>query len=89
MVGKRDAARFAAMAKSIYTTQQKRLSQLLKAGRKKTGLTQFELADRLGHYRAFISRYERGERRLDVLEFLDVAEALKLDPAEVIAKVRA
>ena len=75
-------------AKAIYTKRQQRLCELLKAARRKAKLTQHDLAQRLGIYKSFVSRYERGQRRLDAIEFLAVAEALKLDPAEVLEEVR-
>ena len=49
--------------------------------------TQLALAARLGRHQQFISRYEQGERRLDAIEFVDVARALSLDPATLIAAV--
>ena len=75
------------MRKSIYTKRQERLCGLLKAARKKANLTQGALAKRLGTYTSYVSRYERGDRRLDVVEFLAVAQALKLDPADLLSKV--
>ncbi len=48
-------------------------------------LTQADLARALGRPQSFVSKFERGERRLDVIEFLDVARALSLDPMRVIA----
>ncbi len=77
------------MKKSIYSERQARLGQLLRAARKKAGIKQVALTKRLGKYKTFVSKYESGERRLDVIEFIEVAEALKLDPAEILAKVKA
>ena len=76
------------MGKSIHTERQKRLVALLKAAREKAGLTQIQLARRLGKYRTYVSKYETGERQLDVIEFLAVAEALDLEPGKVLARVR-
>ena len=76
------------MGKSIHTERQKRLVALLKAAREKAGLTQIQLARRLGKYRTYVSKYETGERQLDVVEFLAVAEALGLEPGKALAKVR-
>jgi transcriptional regulator with XRE-family HTH domain len=56
--------------------QQKRLLSFLETYRKKTGLTQTELARRLGRPQSFVSKYEIGERRLDVVELLTIANAL-------------
>ncbi len=43
------------------------------------------LAKKLGRPQSFVSKFERGERRLDVIEFLEVAKALGVDPARIIA----
>jgi transcriptional regulator with XRE-family HTH domain len=75
------------MQKSIHTNRQERLRALLKVARKMAGLTQDELAERMGAYKTFVSKYERGERQLDVIEFIAVAEALKLDPRALIDQV--
>jgi transcriptional regulator with XRE-family HTH domain len=48
-------------------------------------LTQVTLAKKLGRPQSFVSKFERGERRLDVPEFLDVARALGIDAAQVIS----
>ena len=49
---------------------------LLVEARRDAGLTQVALAKKLGRPQSFVSKFERGERRLDVTEFLDVARAL-------------
>jgi transcriptional regulator with XRE-family HTH domain len=51
-------------------------------------LTQTELAKRIGVDQAFISKCENGDRRLDVLEFLKIAEALDIDPASLVQVLR-
>lgn len=60
---------------------------LLVAARRDEGLSQDGLAKRLGRHQQFVSRYEIGERRLDVVEFADVARALGLDPASMVGGV--
>ena len=62
------------------------IGELVKA-RKHLGLSQEALAVRLGKHQQFVSRYEIGERRLDVAEFVDVACTLKLDPAILIKSI--
>lgn len=52
--------------------------EALRAARKQARLTQTELALKLGRRQQFVSKYESGERRLDIIEFLDVAKALDL-----------
>ena len=48
-------------------------------------MTQAQLAARLGRPQSFISKVETGERRLDVIEFLQLAKALKIDPVRIVA----
>jgi transcriptional regulator with XRE-family HTH domain len=52
-------------------------------------MTQQQLADRLGKPQSFISKYEGGERRIDVIEFITIAEALEMDPSRAIREIRA
>lgn len=52
--------------------------------RKNSGLTQSELAKVIGVDQSFISKVERGERRLDIVEFLFYCRALKISPSEII-----
>jgi transcriptional regulator with XRE-family HTH domain len=65
-----------------------RLSQLLIEARKKSGLSQQEVADRLGRPQTYVSRVERGTRQMDLVEFLEIAEAVGFDPAGFIRKLR-
>ncbi len=65
----------------------KRLRELLVQARKKADLTQSELSSRLKRPQSFVSKYERGERRLDVIEFGEVARALGIDPVQFLSKV--
>lgn len=53
---------------------------LLIDARKSAGLTQAQVAFRLGRPQSFVAKYENGERRIDVVEFLAIASALKADP---------
>lgn len=57
---------------------------LLVEMRERGGLTQVDVATRLGKPQSYVSKYERGERRLDVVEMLDIAEALGVSPAHVL-----
>lgn len=76
------------MRKSLFTARQRRLQTLLIEARKAQGMTQVELARRLKRRQSFISDYERGQRRLDVIEFLDITRALKADPHAIIDRLR-
>jgi transcriptional regulator with XRE-family HTH domain len=62
--------------KSIHSERYKRLLIKLIDARKAAGLTQVELASKLGRPQSFVSKYENGERRIDVIEFLDICEAI-------------
>jgi len=50
-------------------------------------LSQRQLADRLGKPRSFVSKIENRERRLDFVEFVEIARALGLEPAELLGRV--
>jgi hypothetical protein len=65
----------------------KRFQGLLIEARKRAGLTQYELAARLKRPQSFVSKFERGERRLDVLEFREVAQALGIDPIRFLRRL--
>lgn len=77
------------MGKSIHSPQHQKLRELLIAARKKAGLTQAEVAERLGRPQSFVAKYEGGERRLDVVELIQVAQALNADPARLVRAVAA
>ena len=68
------------VTKSLFSEKYDRFRQLLIAARKEAGLTQTEVAEKLSRPQSYISKSERGERRLDVVEFFDVAQAIGLDP---------
>jgi transcriptional regulator with XRE-family HTH domain len=53
--------------------------------RKKADLTQVEVAERLGKPQSFVAKYEGGERRLDVIEYVAVAKAIGIDPASLLS----
>jgi len=59
----------------------------LVAARKAAGITQQQLAELLGKPQSFVSDMERGQRRIDVVEFLAVVRALDADPYKILATV--
>ena len=75
------------MKKNIRLDQQKRLLVLLRGIRVDAGLTQSELASRLSRDQTFVSKYESGERRLDVLELREVCRAIGTDFVTFIRKL--
>jgi transcriptional regulator with XRE-family HTH domain len=73
--------------KSAFTDAYSTMLDVLVAARKKAGVTQDELADRLGKPQPFVSKVERGVRRIDVIEFAAIAKALDLDPTKLFGEV--
>lgn len=79
------------MDKSIHTDEHLRLCRLLRAKRHYIGLRQVDVCERLGVNLTFVSRYETGERRLDLIELRAVCEALDtslLDLVEEFERTR-
>jgi transcriptional regulator with XRE-family HTH domain len=72
------------MLKSVHSPEQLALRRLLIEARKKAGLTQEELAKRVKKPQSFIAKYEGGERRLDVLEFITIAQAMGAEPTRLL-----
>ena len=72
------------MQKSTHTRQYRVFLDGLIQARKDAGLTQQQVADKLGRPQSFIAKYENGERRLDVVEFLEIANLLDADPHGMI-----
>ena len=72
------------MPSSIFTQRHQELIGFIASARKAAGVTQVELATRLGKPQSFVSKVERGERRIDVIEFCQIAEALGRDPAHLL-----
>jgi transcriptional regulator with XRE-family HTH domain len=72
--------------KYVASEAHRRFQKLLTEARKVAGLTQSELSSRLKRPQSFVSKYERGERRLDVVEFGDVARALGIDPIRFLRR---
>jgi transcriptional regulator with XRE-family HTH domain len=62
--------------KTIYSQEQAVLVGLLRRLREEAGLRQLDLADQLDRPQSFVSKYEAGERRLDLIELRTIAGAL-------------
>jgi len=56
----------------------------LRKAREDVGLTQGQVAQRIGAYASFVSKCESGERRLDILEFLSICKLYKMNPVELL-----
>ena len=64
------------------------LGEVLVFARERAKLKQAEVAARLGLPASYLSKIESGTRRLDVIELIRIAEAMEIDPAELIAEVQ-
>ena len=77
------------MPKSVYTEAYQVLLRELVEHRRSAGITQQELAEKLEKPQSFISKFERGERRLDVVEFLEIARVIGADAQAILEKIAA
>lgn len=74
------------MANSTHNSDYQLLLTVLKSERERLGITQTDLADRLGNTQTFVSKCERGERRIDAVELVEFAEALGIEPANLFGQ---
>jgi transcriptional regulator with XRE-family HTH domain len=72
------------MRDTLRSPRQIELRKLLLKHRTDRCVTQTELAQRLGRPQSFVAKYEGGERRLSVIEFIDIAEALQIRPSHLL-----
>lgn len=70
------------------TSRYELLQKALADARLEKGLTQSEVAARLRKPQSYVSKYESGERRLDVIEFLEVCEAMSVSPHSILKKIQ-
>ena len=67
--------------------QQESLQRLLRQIRLDAGLRQVDLANRLGRPQSFVSKYESGEKRLDILELRQICEAVGISLVEFVRRL--
>jgi len=72
------------MAASTHHQDYQLFVAILRDARKRADVTQLDLATRIGNTQTFISKVERGERRLDVVELVEFCEALGLNPLDLL-----
>ncbi len=72
------------MPKGLHTEPYRRLRAQLVAERKQAGLTQDAVAKKLSKPQSYVAKYERGERRLDIVELIEVSTAIGFDPVQFI-----
>jgi transcriptional regulator with XRE-family HTH domain len=76
------------LPKTLRSKRHRALIDFLVARRDALGMSQAQLAHRLGEYQSFVARLESGQRRVDVVEFLALADILGFDPAKTIATLK-
>ena len=76
------------MAKPLYESDYLQLTRSLRQARVGAALSQVALAAKLGVPQSFVSNYERGVKTLDVIEFVAICAALRLDAAEQMSILR-
>jgi transcriptional regulator with XRE-family HTH domain len=74
------------VTRASFTDRAERFRKLLIAAREESGLTQVQVAGKLKKPQSYVSKIERGERRLDVIEFFELAEVFKIDPLEFLRR---
>ncbi len=77
----------AGMEKTIYTQEYEVVLRLLREARTQAGLTQTVLAERIGETQTFVSKVERGDRRLDIIEIRVFCQALGLTLPEFVRRL--
>ena len=78
------ATRARKLGKSVRAGGQSAFCELMVKARKAAGMTQRELADRLQKPQSFVAKFEGGERRIDVVEFLTICQAIGVDSAKLL-----
>lgn len=81
------ASRGGWMPKTVTSPVQKKLAMMLVELRKKAGLRQVDLAEKLGVYQSWVTHMESGQRRIDVVELIELGRIIGFDPAEVVRKL--
>ena len=74
------------MQKSTFSSDYPKLLSLLREVRSEAGLRQIDLAKRLRCHQSFVSKYESGERRLDLIELKWICEAIGVPLVELVER---
>lgn len=73
--------------KALRSREHRSLCATLAEARSQAGLTQRDLAARLKRPHSYVAKIEGGERRIDVVEFIELARALRIDPVKLLSRV--
>ena len=72
------------MSRTLTSPRHKALTSYLIEQRRKAKLTQAQVARKLRRYQSFVATVESGQRRIDLIEFLEFADAIGFDPVAAI-----
>ena len=75
------------MPRDLNSPRYQVLRELIRAKRKERGLSQVQVANALGRPQSYVADFERRERRIDVVEYLALAEAIGFDPLSLLKEV--
>jgi ribosome-binding protein aMBF1 (putative translation factor) len=75
------------MPKTVSSPLQKKLATMLVEQRKEAGLRQVDLATKIGVYQSWVTHMESGQRRIDVVELIELGEAIGFDAADMVQKL--
>jgi transcriptional regulator with XRE-family HTH domain len=75
------------MSRTLGSAKHQALRRLLIQRRRKAGLRQVDVAKRLGRYQSYITNIETGQRRIDAVELVELAEAIGFDPCDAIKAI--
>lgn len=76
------------MSQTIHSERHKRLAELLTEKRKAADMTQAAVAKALGRHQPFIANIENGDRRVDLIELIDLAQIIGFDVHEIIDELK-
>ncbi len=75
------------MPRDLNSPRYRVLRELIRSARKERGMSQVQVAKVLGRPQSYVADFERRERRIDVVEYLALAEAIGFDPLALLAEV--
>lgn len=78
------ATRARGIGKSVHSPEQAAFCDLMVATRRRAGLTQQQLAKRLKRPQSFVAKFEGGERRIDIIEFIKIVRSMDADPLALL-----
>lgn len=75
------------MAGTIHSPRHRLLVEMIRNEREKSGKTQTRVAQSLRRHQSYVANIETGQRRLDVVEFIDLANAVGFDPVTMLQQL--